>query len=236
MANWHGCYHSKAYSLDQNLWAPPELVGGLRQRCAHNTLQNPIVYGAKLDISKCLTMSTSPKRPWFGKHLGLLLKCVFPSRISKPRNGSAARLRTPSNVHAVCSKAAPCSSCALLAGLMSAWTLSIKHASPSIAASICVDDRTLWSFDLQSLDIALQVTHQFDAVCGFHLNGTKSSFFLKGSQRLLKGFASWNQLANKNWSICKQFKLLGGYYNLTAARRTLLTSQWSKKFKLVLEG
>ena len=41
-------------------WAPPELAGGLKGRCAsqahqelHESLQNPLVFGAKLDLSKC---------------------------------------------------------------------------------------------------------------------------------------------------------------------------------------
>ena len=214
-----------------NLWAPPELVGGLKHRCAafshdalHGALQNPIVYGAKLDVSKCFDHVNILQAILVWHSFGAPPQvCTLLKNFYQDLTKTMEWQRCTALNSIKCSRGllqgCP-SSCALLAGLMSVWTFSIKFAAPSIAASIFVDDRTLWSFDLHSLDLALQVTHQFDRVCGFRLNESKSAFFFKGSRQRLKEFSSWNQSSNKNWPICKQFKLLGVYYNLTAARRT----------------
>ena len=221
-------------------WAPPALIGGLKQRyvaTAHEELHESFewrtIYGAKIDLAKCFDTVDYRQALRVWRRLGAPMPLLgvirsFYDGQTKTMEWQGYTARQAISCARGLLQGCPLS-CALLAGLMSVWYWHVKQAALSIRISVYIDDRTLWAQELEPLQRSLEASNEVDEALGLTLNQAKCELFVKASRHKHAAARDWNETSGRRWKVSKAFKLLGVHYNLSKARRTPLDAKVIEK-------
>ena len=163
------------------------LVGGVKGRRAeelHNKFAVALeqarnggeqMCGAAIDLSKCF----DTVNPQLAIHV--LEKIEWPRKVQCLFKAHGTVAEWCKRVHAIVRGCAW--NVLLLEAIMTLWSKALEDETPSVEHNIFVDDRLLWTSDERELSKALEISYEFDEMCGLTWNAKKGALLAMDDAR-----------------------------------------------------